>query len=1017
MFSSIGLDEWPETMLESTPESGALMTELCKFLKIELKFYRFSPIAGKGASEITLYTHYGAPDDDVISLSILFRTSHTGNQFFAWMVPDRKNSSFPVLDFKQCHNCQRWKKYARSDVKSDFATHLKICKICELCGRAFQDGDSHEETCNRANKYSRKERRYEKKQNPDECKLYQKSTAKEVTFKSCWTADFETFSNLEIENGLYQTYCAVLLPPAGEKPEDVLVFYGKQTMDKFMEYVMENVKGILWFFNGAKFDAMLVEKWLIRNDVAITESIMSKSTIISLTFKGHYGQEIKLKDFAKFCMGSLASNCKSFGVDKELSKTDMDHNKMVSWEAVEKYEEEVKVYARQDATALKAVIKAFSIAVFKEHKIHMSKFYTNAGLAYGIFTTSIKDQTLLTKTEKKYENIFREAYRGGRLLCGQKYWFIDNFEELVDRQVNNTVDGRTPKQIYDEILDDMVYIDVNSLYPTVMAGKKYPCGKYNLITLDKDVSGPSTITSIENFMKLPQKDPVRLAGEELWGARLIKVDIDCPNDIFIPFLMSRDPTGRKNGVDAGDARQNLLPKIETWYSGAEIIEAVRLGYKIKKAHAYINFGENVELFTIYIHAIYEMKKAAGPDPKDPNSGIRDPAAYATAKSLMNALSGKFGQKTHETTKIHVRESDYDEEQDCWGDPGKPIIAVFSCLTEDGKQNGHFVHLKNTQTYSNFPIQLSVQILGNSRVYMSQLCDAFNGYRDPKMAPIYGDTDSLIVPRKAYTALEQSKEKEGGWIGNELGQLKNEFPGKKIIGVIILAPKTYMIIFMDEKTYQIQCKMKCKGIPHYTEIYNPFAAAEFTPDETARMEIDLIAHWLRKEDIPVPNVIFKQQRFIVMPVKDFKARNEKLAEIQKLIIETKRKHKKGELNKEEFANSIKRFDAKKVKACTKLIRKSYFLKMLSYQCLMDLHFGNCLVECLYPLMKRAAITHGWVNKLGITPDYASRMVVSNYWWSHGHRKYEHGREGEGRYDLAYPVGHYKYPKEAEEDIFE
>lgn len=52
-----------------------------------------------------------------------------------------------------------------------------------------------------------------------------------------------------------------------------------------------------------------------------------------LTKKGN----VIIKDLTKFLSGSLAYNCKAFGVPIEDAKTTFDHEKCQTWEEVEEH--------------------------------------------------------------------------------------------------------------------------------------------------------------------------------------------------------------------------------------------------------------------------------------------------------------------------------------------------------------------------------------------------------------------------------------------------------------------------------------------------------------------------------------------------------------------------------------------------------------------------------------------------------------------------------------------------------
>jgi len=93
-------------------------------------------------------------------------------------------------------------------------------------------------------------------------------------------------------------------------------------------------------------------------------------------------------------------------------------------------------------------------------------------------------------------------------------------------------------------------------------------------------------------------------------------------------------------------------------------------------------------------------------------------------------------------------------------------------------------------------------------------DTFGGYKDSLCCPMYGDTDSLIFHSQARI----HGVGDNLW-GNKLGELKNEFPGGKIIEAYFISPKVYAlrIWFKDnEKGIIEKWHIRCKGIKQDTD---------------------------------------------------------------------------------------------------------------------------------------------------------------------------------------------------------
>lgn len=90
---------------------------------------------------------------------------------------------------------------------------------------------------------------------------------------------------------------------------------------------------------------------------------------------------VVLKDLTKFLVGSLAYNCKSFGIPMEEAKTTFEHEKCQTWEDVEKHKEERLKYLEQDVKAQRALYLACAKAVWEQDKLNLCDFVSMAQLA------------------------------------------------------------------------------------------------------------------------------------------------------------------------------------------------------------------------------------------------------------------------------------------------------------------------------------------------------------------------------------------------------------------------------------------------------------------------------------------------------------------------------------------------------------------------------------------------------------------------------------------------------------
>lgn len=319
-----------------------------------------------------------------------------------------------------------------------------------------------------------------------------------------------------------------------------------------------------------------------------------------------------------------------------------------------------------------------------------------------------------------------------------------------------------------------------------------------------------------------------------WSSRLVQVDITCPTDLLIPFLMRRDEQGRN--------QQTLLPITRLWYAGPELVEACLLGYKITRIYAYYRFRYFEVLYQSFIEKNYKLRE------KHPSGAMN-----LLPKLKMNSASGKGAQRNILMISIILIGAEMFAPRPVTVTETKTIFSNGFC----DQPLACMVQCPQTVTTTPFCLNATVWILAWSRVHMSRFMREIDGYRNVERCPKYGDTDSLFIT--AATALCAS----AYFFGKKLGQFKNEMPSCKIIALYTLAPKTYMKVFLATKyqrdgkcgndyekdgtprkqkrisytshpegrrvkgekgpielkgQYEKMLQVTCKGIPHYSKPY-------------------------------------------------------------------------------------------------------------------------------------------------------------------------------------------------------
>lgn len=757
-----------------------------QMLDIEFHIHKETSIVG--GKEITMTNVIGRGENSIALLK-----SDDAIEKYAWMVPTKKTTKnptmiYPLLDLKKCNTCCKW-------IKKSYHSHIKECVRCN-CGSAYNKNKSeHGVGCLKNH--------FRKKQKAGISKSYEKAQEDNISIKNCMFADFETFC----EKRHHTPYSACInTSEHGEK--EAVVFSGKNCMEKFFDFLLER-KGILFFYNGGRFDFYFMLTYCLDNGIKIKEDSLSikGTTILTFTILNFEGEAIVLKDMWRFTPGSLKSNCIAYGVAADMSKTDFDHDKIKTWEDVARHRKEYEEYVKLDVISMRAIWEAYSKVIFEDHKVHASKFMTASHLAYGAWSANSDVGHLMEKTPKEDEEQYRSFYRGGRVMVGRPTWQSKSYETMKLKMELIEKDGeqkhQVDKEFYDSIEHYAVYGDVNSLYPAVMVNRKYPLGKA-VHTVVQEFENSTWVKSLyENSDE----------SGAIWERTAAKISAICPGDLMIAFLMEKE----ENGI----IKQTLNPKIGQWYTGPELKEAIKLGYKITHIHEVYQWPECKEIFNDFIQLAYKRKSEA------PNNT----PIYTTNKRIMNDLSGKMAQMSIlQKTLIISNEEDMNKLLE---KNKKAVHHLTAIQNTSGDDIAYMVKQDIEKEYSDYPIQLSAFILGWSKVLMSKLIRKMGIERDEDMAIIYGDTDSYIMDSRCW---DRMPEKYKSTATRELGKMKLEINGK-IVKVMCMAPKTYMLIYVDGKTYEVKAKMACKGIPHIKDEYPAFVHAENIGNASARSKRD------------------------------------------------------------------------------------------------------------------------------------------------------------------------------------
>jgi hypothetical protein len=547
--------------------------------------------------------------------------------------------------------------------------------------------------------------------------------------------------------------------------------YGEEAWTKFYDFLMTQKDKILTAYNGAGFDFHFLMSEVLARSQKLDKCIINNGRILSMTF----GNNIRCWDLCLFTLSSLKSACKDFGVSSDNVKTEFDHFKIRSWADVHTYRNEVEPYVKRDVMGMKEVFEKFNQMVYNLFKTHMTEFITLSSMSYSIWTTTTKHLIELPDSEK-YAFIRKSLY-GGRT-----YPMVREFTSKHYTDIMVDMDEKEKLAEYYKTMDDYIFNgDVSSLYPTAMVKYEYPIGTSKWVEeSDIDIQ----------HLKIG----------------IYEAEIESNKDLIVPILPEKTSNG---GIS-----WNLQDK-KGVYTSADLENAVKYGYKIKRITKGLIWEKKGDIFTDYIMKTYKLKV----------ENDKNPVLRQVAKILMNALYGKMLEKARfEEQKL------CNNIGDVWKFHGQFKTTDIQFVKDKVLCIGVPINEKVSDDRIRKPSQVGTFILSYSRTHMLEVMnDIEPGLQ--KHFFTYTDTDSLHIHASKLKGLE-----EKGWLKDGLGMLSDDAKGGKIFREINLAPKLYMYLCLMPNG-DIKSIMKSKGIPQQYLSPHLFENADTLVDEekVVRME--------------------------------------------------------------------------------------------------------------------------------------------------------------------------------------
>lgn len=550
---------------------------------------------------------------------------------------------------------------------------------------------------------------------------------------------FATF-DIETKDGLKGTkiFCYAIAykdekmhkPRAFVKQDDLTYMF------KWLKHRQEsndNKAFVIWVHN-LDFDVRFIHHYCLENEIP-HKPILSGSKMIAYLLTD---LNVRFQDSVQFLLAPQEKAEIQYHVNPNLRKIDCSDLFEIPyslWSNKDKCR--VIDHNRNDVLALWDIMNKFRKFVFEIYNINLLDVFTPASLAmkgfrktltedlinpFILFTKSNKTATGISyKVDYEKDNFVRNSYFGGR--C-------------------EVFDFRPHKNQY--------YVDVVSLYPSQMYNHYYPLGIPFWSNNHDEI--------LDCFM-----------GGMLGFA---KIEFT-PSNLYYPILPTR--------IDERICFTNVPNQIGT-YSSAEILYAIKLGYKVKCIKALI-FPKKDKIFKYYISKLFEEKSKS-------KGGRRD-----GAKLGMNGLYGKFGQNPIRKDFQYAFHNTKSEGLD-YMDNHKKSIMKYSKTYE----KWYCIHVEEIEVIRPFMnIAFASFTTSYARIVLHK--QMHHLYTKHNILSKYCDTDSVVINSTDYPFCINKGKQLGNW---DIEAKFRYFQAK--------APKSYI---KEEKINDDWVwKIKLKGVPKY-----------------------------------------------------------------------------------------------------------------------------------------------------------------------------------------------------------
>ena len=545
----------------------------------------------------------------------------------------------------------------------------------------------------------------------------------------------------------------------------------RKVKNKIVEYNLQ-----LHAHNGSGFDT-----WIILNnfpcDKHIVDIIKNGKGIISLKiFNAYiYNGKKQIPQYLIFRCGmthlnySLKKLGKTFKLQKELLKTEMDHDEIDANNFRDKKDIWLP-YVKNDVLCTAFSYARYIKAMEEITGFSMKDCLSLPGLGWKYFNSLRieEDEPIYTYKDKYMRWFVRQSIKGGRVCAFNQYYKSKHCDDIL-KTINKEL--AVKGTVYDTIEAYMEYKNKHfKIFEKEYEGQfndyrdenveekeKYINEKLSNLRLDK------IIKRIELIQLLWDFDAVSLYPSAMWnensiyprietgyaftrdmndelvekfnnqtftqGSAILKIKYYNPRNLIVQHLPIKE---RLNKIEMNRMRNGYI--IDTLTS-VDIQEIVKIGGKVIEIYEGVIYRENfkVSSFRKVIDKLFALRQKY----KDEGNEVMQ----LLVKLLLNSLYGENIRKDIEEKFACKSEawmmSDHDERvKDYWKISGINYIVkmIDDAVLED--------EVKKLNT---MPLHLGAFVLSNSKRIMNNFIHAINGFYTNDV--YYTDTDSLRIENK------------------------------------------------------------------------------------------------------------------------------------------------------------------------------------------------------------------------------------------------------------------------------